>query len=142
MIARRYEELETWQLADALKKKVYALLDNAASAAHRDFCNQIRESAASATANLAEGFGYYRHPEFAKHARIAKASLIETQNHLGDGVDRRLWTETARQELHALADRAIGKCVRLIEHLETSDAPGTRQPARRRGTTFPKKRAR
>src|SRR5258706_15010076 len=90
----------------------------------------------SATANLAEGFGNYRHPEFAKHTRIAKASLCETQNHLGDGVDRKIWTSEKANEMSKLADRAIGACVRLLGHLETSEAPGARSPAKRQGTTF------
>jgi len=139
MIARRYEELECWQLADALKKQVYAALETIAAQDHRDFCDQIRASASSATANLAEGFGYYRHPEFAKHTRIAKASLCETQNHLGDGADRRIWTSEKANEMSRLADRAIGACVRLLAHLETSEAPGTNNPGKRRGITFPKR---
>src|SRR5690242_6929151 len=56
-------------------------------AAHGDckFRDQITESARSAPANLAEGFGCYRHPEFARYVRIARASLLEAHNHLGDG---------------------------------------------------------
>jgi four helix bundle protein len=133
MIATRYEELDAWRLADSLKKQVYAALETSAAKEHRGFCDQIRDSA-----NLAEGFGYYRHPEFAKHTRIAKASLHETQNHIGDGLDRKLWTMEKATEMHKLADRAIGACVRLLAHLETTEAPGTKRPAKRRGTTFPK----
>ena len=79
MIAHRYEELDAWQLANELKRKVYELVATTAAKSDFDFRNQIMESAASAPANLAEGFGYYRHPEFAKHTRIAKSSLMETK---------------------------------------------------------------
>ena len=42
------------------------------------------------------------------------------------------------QVLYKLADRAIGACVRLLQHLETTDAPGTTKPKKgRSGTTFP-----
>src|SRR6476661_238526 len=78
MAARRFEELDAWKLADELKKKVYALLDRTNARNDRRFCDQLTAAAASAPANLAEGFGYYRHPEFAKHTRIAKSSLMET----------------------------------------------------------------
>lgn len=139
MIATRYEELDVWKLADTLKKMVYAALDTPAAAGHRGFCDQIRDSASSATANLAEGFGYYRHPEFAKHTRIAKASLHETQNHVGDGVDRKLWTADRAKEMYEMADRAIGACVRLLAYLETTDAPGTKRATKQRGTTFTKR---
>src|SRR5438876_9449984 len=73
-----------------------------------------------------------RHPEFAKHTRIAKASLIETQNHLADGVDRKLWSKERAQDNRKLADRAIGACVRLLAHLESTDAPGTNGPRKAR----------
>jgi four helix bundle protein len=140
MVARRFEELETWQLANAVKKKVYELIDTSRARSDRGFCDQITESAASAPANLSEGFGYYRHPEFAKHTRIAKSSLMETQNHLADGVDRKFWSQERAQAVHKLADRAIGACVRLLAHLETTDAPGTTGPSKpRAGTTFPRR---
>jgi four helix bundle protein len=138
MIARRYEELDAWRLANELKRDVYRLINGSEARDDRRFCEQLRDSAASAPANLAEGFGYYRHPEFAKHTRIAKASLMESHNHLGDGIDRGFWSAEAAGPLRHLADRAIGACVRLLAHLETSDAPGTeRTSKRRKGTTFP-----
>jgi four helix bundle protein len=138
MIAHRYDELDAWRLSNELKRGVYGLINGSDAKDDRRFCDQLRDSAASAPANLAEGFGYYRHPEFAKHTRIAKASLMESHNHLGDGVDRGFWSAEAAAPLLRLADRAIGACVRLLQHLETSDAPGTEGTSKRRkGTTFP-----
>src|SRR5262249_39058522 len=92
----------------------------------------------SPSANLAEGFGFYRHPEFARHTRIAKASLTETVHHLHDGLDREYWREDDIKPLLRLADRAIGACVRLLGYLETADAPGTTGRSRV-GTTFTKR---
>jgi four helix bundle protein len=92
MGVRRYQDLVAWQLADELKKKVYELVDNSPACNDRRFCDQIKDSAASAPSNISEGFAYYRHGEFARHVRIAKASETETHNHLGDGVDRRYWS--------------------------------------------------
>jgi hypothetical protein len=54
---RRYEDLEAWQLADKLKREVYALTASGAAAKDFEFRNQIRASAASSTKNIAEGFG-------------------------------------------------------------------------------------
>jgi len=140
MVVRRFEDLKAWQLANTVKQRVYELIDTSNARSDRTFCQQITDSASSAPANLSEGFGYYRHPEFAKHTRIAKSSLMETQNHLADGVDRKLWSSEKAQEAHRLADRAIGACVRLLAHLETTDAPGTTNPRKTRsGTTFPQR---
>jgi len=108
MIATRYDELEAWQLANELKQKVYALVEGSSARSDVRFREQIRDSAASATSNLAEGFGYFRHPEFAKHTRIANASLHETHAHLADGVDRRHWSPADTAPLQGLAARDQG----------------------------------
>jgi four helix bundle protein len=124
---RRYQDLVAWQLANELKQKVYALADATTARDDRRFCEQIRDSSASAPRNLAEGFGCYLHPDFARYTRTAKASLVETHNHLGDGVDRGHWIPQEAAPLQQLADRAIGACVRLLRYLESSDAPGTKK---------------
>src|SRR5688572_31141678 len=41
------------------------------------FHDQLSDAAASGPRNIAEGFGRYYHPEFARFARIAKASEQE-----------------------------------------------------------------
>ena len=49
------------------------------------------------------------------------------------------WSTDRARFLVKLADRAIGACVRLLQYLETSDAPGTACNPRRTGTTFTKR---
>ncbi len=119
MAARRFDELLAWQLANELKQRVYALVDASTARDDRKFCDQIKDSAASAPRNLAEGFACFRHPEFARYTRVAKASLVETQNHLRDGVDRGHWSPQQSRPLEDLADRAVGACVRLLAYLES-----------------------
>ena len=131
MGAKRYEDLVAWQLANELKRGVYELVARSDARGDRRFCDQITASAASAPGNLAEGFGCYRHPEFARYVRIAKASLLETHNHLGDGIDRRHWSPRDVSLLLELTNRAVGACVRLLAYLEATDAPGLK-PRRRR----------
>jgi four helix bundle protein len=128
---RRYTELVAWQLANELKQKVYALVDQSGARDDRRFCDQVTDAAASAARNLAEGFACYGHREFARYTRIAKASLVETHHHLADGVDRRHWSPREAAALQELADRATGACVRLVRYLEATDAPRT--PPRRNG---------
>ena len=138
MAATRYEDLEAWQLSNDLKKRVYELIATSGVKRDAEFADQIRRSASSGPANIAEGFGYYDHPEFAKHVRIAKASLDETHNHLKDGVDRRLWSHERIEPLLRLADNAAGKCVKLANYLASTDAPGSWRKPRRR-VSQPKK---
>src|SRR5262245_48184631 len=66
----RYQDLVAWQLANELKKKIYVLVDSTSARDDHRFAEQIKDSAASAPRNLSEGFGCYRHPEFARYTRI------------------------------------------------------------------------
>ncbi|HYM23339.1 MAG TPA: four helix bundle protein, partial [Vicinamibacterales bacterium] len=66
MIARRYEELEVWQLANELKLEVYALTKDGPASKDFKFRDQIRDSAASNSKNIVEGFGRFRPGPFAQ----------------------------------------------------------------------------
>jgi len=132
MCAKRYEDLDAWQLADELKEKGYALIDNSAARNDFEFRNQLRDSLSSATANIAEGFGYYDHGQFARHVRIARASEMETHDHLADGVKRGYWTNEKASPLQQLAKRAIGAATGLLRYLDTTEAPQRWKKRRRR----------
>jgi four helix bundle protein len=58
MIAKRFEELEAWQLANELKRNIYQLVATSGAREDWKFRDQITDSAASGPANLAEAFGY------------------------------------------------------------------------------------
>lgn len=88
MIAKRYQELEAWQVANELKLEVYAITATGPVTRDFKFCSQLRESAASAPRNISEGFGRYRPKPFAVFMEIAIATTMETQNNLQDGIDR------------------------------------------------------
>jgi len=119
MVARHFTELECWQLARALKLRVYEVLARPQVAADFKFCDQIRESSRSGPRNIAEGYGKYDPPEFARYLRIAKGSLTETQNHLLDGFDRSYLSRAEFQDLDKLARRARSAVVALIRYLES-----------------------
>src|SRR5262245_12292230 len=107
MGVRRYQDLVAWQLANELKIEIYELLDDSPAALNdREFATQIRGSASSAPANIAEGFGAYQHGEAARYTRIGRSSLLETHCHLGDGADRKHWSPEKAEQLQKLADRA------------------------------------
>src|SRR5262245_28048736 len=88
MGVRDFRDLVCWQLSYELKCEGVAF--TAREPACRDFkyCDQIRDSSASAPRNIAEGFGRFTPGEFAQYLRWARASLMETQNNLVDGKDR------------------------------------------------------
>lgn len=124
MGVRRYQDLDAWRLSNELKREVYALIRNSRATCDRRFCDQLRSAASSGPANLAEGFACFRHAEFSRYARIARASLIETHYHLGDGVDRQYWSRSEAARLQTLAERAAGATTRLVQYLTSTDTPG------------------
>jgi len=118
MAARRFEDLECWQLARELERRVFAFTDKPPASSDFEYCRQIRKSSSSAPPNIAEGFGRYYPGDFARFIRNALGSLNETRDHLGAGFERRYLTEELYRELKTLANRAIGASVNLVKYLE------------------------
>jgi hypothetical protein len=54
--------------------------------------------------------GVKRSPSFARFCVIARSSLMESQNHLRDFVDKKYITEARRLELNRLAETALAGC--------------------------------
>ena len=118
-----FREIAAWQFAQQVKLRVYAFVEQPKVQRNFAFRNQLAEAARSAPANIAEGFGRFGNKEFARFARIAKASEIEVLNHLIDARDQRLLTDDqlAIEEHHVR--RALKAIVGLIHHLESTPEP-------------------
>jgi four helix bundle protein len=140
MIAQRYQDLDCWQLSNDLKLRVYAFIAKSPASKDFEFCDQIRRSARGAPRTIAEGFGRFRPKDFARYIEFARASLIETQNHLGDAFDSKYITAEEHAAMFKLADRAIGASTRLHQYLKTCKTwPGSEDPkTRKRGTQNPR----
>ena len=116
--ARRYEDLEVWQLADELKREVYTLVRTGPAARDFKFRNQIRDSSASSTKNIAEGFGRFHPGEFARFMEFAVASAMETKDSLKDGLDRGYFIPERVATAQRLAERTIRCSSRFIVYLK------------------------
>ena len=127
-MARSFTELAAWQLSNELKRGVYELIRTGRAQADFEFRDQIRNSAASAPRNIAEGFGRYYPREFSQYLRIANGSLMETSNHLSDGVDRGYFLKADAERLELLARRASSAVTRLIKYLQTARPPVAKNP--------------
>src|SRR5688572_29782210 len=128
----RFTNLRAWQACDTYKKAVYRLcLDSPLS---RDWKrrDQLEDSVAGPPGHIAEGFGRFNPPDFARFTVIARASLMESQNHLRDAVDKNYITEETRLELDALAEAALGEVTGLMEYLQSPEALRNARRARER----------
>jgi four helix bundle protein len=118
MSAKRYEDLEAWQIADELKREVYALTETGPAAKDFKFRDQIRDSAASNSKNISEGFGRFRPAPFARFMEFAVSSAMETKDSLKDGVDRGYFTPERVAPAQKLAERSIQCSTKLIVYLK------------------------
>ena len=128
MGVRSFDELDAWQLANELKLEVYALTESGSVTRDFKFREQLRDAAASGPRNIAEGFGRYKPPQFRQFLDVAIASLMETSNHLRDGVDRKHFTPQDIAPLLPLAKRATGAALGLKSYLKDANPP---EPGRR-----------
>jgi four helix bundle protein len=110
MGAKNYRDLAAWRLADELRLKIIAATATPPASKDFKYCNQIRDSAASVPANVAEGFARRSPRDFARFLSIAKGSLSETEDRIRDGAARKYFKDDDAAELMRLAarcDRAI-----------------------------------
>ena len=136
MAARTYRELACWQLANDLKRRVYAFIRKPDVADDIEFVRQIRGSARGGPRAISEGFGRFRPADFARYLEYARASLTETQNHIDDALDNEYLSVEEHRALFTLADRAIGAVTNLHKYLE-SCKPKNRERKTREGTSNP-----
>ena len=124
---KRYQDLVCWRLAYELQREVWAITATGAVVRDFKFRDQIRDAAASAPRNIAEGFGRYRPAEFARFLEIARGSLTETHNHLRDGRERGYFTAHDHSRLALLTGRTAIATTRLIRYLRSTKSPGARR---------------
>jgi four helix bundle protein len=105
-----------------------------------NLCEQLREAAASAPSNISEGFGRFDPPDFARLVKIAKASILECQNHLIDAVDRGHITDAVRQQHADKAREVLREVAGLLDYLQSPEAK--RNAERIRQQRFERRRKR
>ncbi len=76
------------QTSYGYKRAVYHLCRNPPLALDKRLRGQLEDSVAGPPAHIAEGYGRFNPLDFGRFAVMARSSLMESQNHLLDAVDR------------------------------------------------------
>ena len=118
------EEIDACRLAVELRDDIGRLTESGRASKDYSFRDQIRDSAASITKNIAEGFDRYYHGEFGHLVGVAKGSLGETIDALKEAKAKKYVSEEEFERLHALAERARKATAGLLRYLQSSEAPG------------------
>jgi four helix bundle protein len=84
---KSFEEIVSWQKARVLCKEIYILSSNDKFAKDFGLRDQIRRSAVSIIANIAEGYERKSDGDFKRFLNISKGSLAEVKSHLYIALD-------------------------------------------------------
>jgi four helix bundle protein len=127
MVAKRFQDLIAWRLARELRRELWRLCLKPSVAKEPNFCYQVRKSARSVTANIAEGFPC-GHVEFARFLDISSRSLKEIEDRLIEGVDEKLFTQAEAMAAFTFKKRTAAAVSKLTIYLRSTPDPPTFRP--------------
>ena len=117
MRIERFEDIEAWQLARELTRKVYDLAKKPEFARDFGLKGQIQDAAGSSMHNIAEGFDSETNPEFVRFLRYAKRSCTEVQSELYMALDQQYITNDEFQDVYDHAGRTRAAIRGFIKYL-------------------------
>jgi len=105
MKIERFEDIEAWQLARELTRKVYRLTKKTRFAKDYGLKRQIQDAAGSSMHNIAEGFDSETNAEFMRFLRYAKRSCTEVQSELYVALDEEYIAPSEFEDVYEQARR-------------------------------------
>ena len=124
-----FKKLDVWQAAHSLACEVYRNTGAFPKTEAYGLTSQLRRSASSIAANIAEGCGRSGDPEFARFIRISLGSATELEYHLLLSRDIGLLDDGIHRRLSAQARRIQGMLAGLKRALKTRRSKSTGQLA-------------
>ena len=121
---KRFEDLEIWQLARILSKKIYTLTRKEPILSDFRLRNQMRGSSGSIMDNIAEGFDRGSRLEFINCLTISKGETGELKSQLYRALDNEYISEAVFHELYGEADLLTKKTTNFITYLNASKIKG------------------
>jgi len=130
MKIERFEDIEAWQLARMLARKVYDLTKKSKFARDFGLKGQIQDAAGSSMHNIAEGFDSETNPEFVRFLRYAKRSCTEAQSELYVALDQQYITNAEFQDVYDHAGRTRAAIRGFIKYLQAYNQQRKDNPER------------
>ncbi|MFA5877343.1 MAG: four helix bundle protein [Candidatus Paceibacterota bacterium] len=112
-----YKDLIVWQKSITLVTAVYLLTENFPKSELFGLTSQMRRSAVSIPANLAEGYSRKHRGEYVQFARIAYGSGAELETHLIITQNLKLADSSRIQEIQDMLDEVMRMLNKLISSL-------------------------
>jgi len=130
MKIERFEDIEAWQLARELTRKVYRLTKKPGFAKDYGLKRQIQDAAGSSMHNIAEGFDSETNAEFIRFLRYAKRSCTEVQSELYIALDEEYISPKEFKDVYEQARRTRAAVRGFINYLKKYEErkPTNREP--------------
>ena len=119
----RFEDIEGWQLARELTRRVYAVAMRGAFAKDFGLRDQITRASGSAMHNIAEGFDGGSNAEFTKFLRYSQRSCSEVQSQLYIALDQTYITQEEFDAIYNQATLTHAKVGGFIRYLLNTPNP-------------------
>jgi four helix bundle protein len=122
---KAFRKLIVWQRAHELTLMVYKATENFPKHELFGLTSQVRRSAVSVEANIAEGYALGTSPNYLRHLNISVGSLAETESHVKIAHDLKYLLDTDYERLAEKA-REVGY---LLSRLKSSIAANQKEPS-------------
>jgi four helix bundle protein len=121
---KKFEDLECWQLARELSRKIYQLTIKEKFSKDFSLVNQIRNSSGSVMDNIAEGFERGGNKEFSQFLSISQGSAGEIKSQLYRALDQNYIDIDEFNDTYNLATRTGKAITGLMNYLKDSQMKG------------------
>jgi four helix bundle protein len=116
-----YKDLKVWQKSMEIARACYEITKMFPKEEVYGMTSQIRRSAVSIPANIAEGYGRDGHGEYVQFLRIDQGSLKELETHLILAEQVKLTALDSTAEIQSLCDE-VGRMLRsLIRSIQSTN---------------------
>jgi four helix bundle protein len=120
----RFEDLEIWQLARILYRKISRLAEKVRKNHDYRFADQMKAAAGSIMDNIAEGFERNSRLEFLNSLSISKGESGELKSQLYRSLDDIYLTQEEFEELYEDTDKVSKKIANFVKYLNNSKIKG------------------
>ena len=127
MTIKRFEDLEIWQKARELCKKIRGFTETTSLGKDFSIKDQILRSSGSVMDNIAEGFERDGKKEFINFLYIAKGSLGETRSQVHRSYDAKHFNEEIYKDLLNDCLNLSAKISHFITYLSNSEYDGLKK---------------
>ena len=128
MPIHRFEDIEGWQAARELTRRVYAVAQSGEFSKDFGLRDQITRAAGSTMHNIAEGFDGGSNAEFIKFLRYSQRSCSEVQSQLYVAKDQGYLSQGEFDAIYAQAERTHVKVGGFIRYLLSAPSPNSFKP--------------